>query len=156
MKAGTSMNWSWACALFDDLKPTPGRLNRTLRIVLVSVLTLIIIMTFRLPSISLGMYFMFLVDREEPSASLRSSGYTLLSISAAVALELLVVKLSDNDPLARFVSVIVVTFLAGVLISSASVPTVGARFGFIYCNLIALWDLHRPADENVRDSLWLL
>src|SRR5580704_6300936 len=147
---------SWADRLWDDLQPTPGRLNSSLRIVLATAITLILLMTLRLPFASLGLYYIFLIGRDSPSVSVRSGFFSLLALAAAVAAVLAVVSLTDNDPLARLLSVSVVTFLAGMLMLATNATVLASTWGFIYCTLIALWETHAPADYLVKQTLYLI
>jgi multidrug resistance protein MdtO len=146
----------WTRRIWEDLQPTPGRLNATLRITLASIITLLVLMTLRMPFASIGLYFVFLVGRDSPAVSIRSSVFFFFALAASVAIELSVVILSDNDPAARVVSVAVVTFLAGILMLGSTLTPLAAAFGFIFCTLIATWEVHAPADSLVKGSLWLL
>jgi multidrug resistance protein MdtO len=146
----------WVRRIWEDLQPTPGRLNATLRITLASIIALLVLMTFRMPFASIGLYFVFLVGRDSPAVSIRSSLLFFVTLTMAVAIELAVVILTDNDPMARVVSVAVVSFLAGLLMLGSSLTPLASALGFIFCTLIATWEVHAPADALVKGSLWLL
>jgi multidrug resistance protein MdtO len=140
-----------------DLQPTPGRMAATLRIVLTTLIALILMMVWQLPSAALGLYFTFFISRESPAISLKSGFISFLSLPAAVAAELLVIILTDNDPTARLLSVAVVSFIAGVGMAGAiSLPPLASIWGFIYCVLIALWERPAPPDALVKASLFIL
>jgi multidrug resistance protein MdtO len=141
---------------WQDLQPTPGRLNSSLRIVLATIIALILMLTWRMPSIYIGMYFIFLVGRDSPTISFRTGLISLLTVAIAIAVELGVVILSDNDPMARVLSVAIVTFVAGVLVASTNFPTLGSTWGLIFCTVIGNWEKHAPADSLVKGSLWLI
>ncbi len=141
---------------WQDLQPTPGRLSSSLRIVLATVIALVLLMALRMPSASLGLYFIFLVGRDSPSVSLRSGFLSLLALALTIAVVLAVVMLSDNDPLVRLMSVSVVVFVAGMLMLSTTVSVLASSFGLLYCTLIALWEVHAPADYLVKQSLYIL
>jgi multidrug resistance protein MdtO len=147
---------SWMRALLQDLQPTPGRLSSTLRVVLASVIALILMEALQMPFISVGMYFIFLIGRDSPAVSLRSALFSFAIVVFAIVIELAVVILSDNDPIARLLSVAVVTFIAGMLVVATNTPALGSTFGLIYCTVIALWELHAPADTLVKTSLYLV
>jgi multidrug resistance protein MdtO len=151
-----SMKSSWMQKLWQDLQPAPGRLNSTLRIVLASVLALILLLVLQMPFISIGLYFIFLIGRDSPSVSLRSSIFSFFAVAAAIMVELAVVIVTDNDPMARLLSVSVVTFLAGIIVVATNYPTLGSSWGLIYCTVIELWERHTPADTTVKNSLWLV
>jgi len=146
----------WSERIWNDLQPTPGRLSTALRIVLASLLTLILLLVWQMPFASVALYFVFIVGRDNPSVSLRSGVFSLITLTAAVATELAVVSFTDNDPMARILSVAVVTYLAGMLVAATTVPTLGSTWGFIFCTLIALWERHIPANDLVKVSLYLL
>ena len=147
---------SWTQALLQDLQSTPGRLGSALRIVLASVIALILMEVLQMPFISVGMYFIFLIGRDSPAISLRSSLFSLGIVSFAIFTELAVVLISDNDPLVRLLSVAVITFVAGMIVMSTTAPALGSTFGLIYCTVIALWEIHAPADRLVKTSLYLI
>jgi multidrug resistance protein MdtO len=142
--------------VWRELQPAPGRLNVTLRIVLSVVITVILLLVLQLPFGSIGLYLVFFVARDSPSVSFKSTVALLLALAAATTVEFAVVILTDNDPIARVLSVVVVTFVAGVVLVATTVPALGTVFGLIYCTLIGLWENHLPADRLVKTSLYLI
>lgn len=146
----------WYAQFWDDLQPTPGRLASSLRIVLSTVIALILLLTLRMEFASVGLYFIFLIGRDSPSVSFRSGFLSFVIVIAAVAVELGIVIVSDNDPMARLLSVAIVTFISGILVAATNVPTLGSSFGLIFCTVIALWENHAPDDFLVKLSLKLL
>jgi multidrug resistance protein MdtO len=146
----------WIERLWQDLKPTPGRSNSALRIVLASIIALLLLMTLRMPFAGLGMYYVFLVGRDSPAVSLRSSILIVLTLITCIGSVLAVVILTDNDPMARVLGIAIATFLAGILMLATSVPGLASTFGFIFCTLIALWETSVPAGLLVEQMLYLL
>ncbi len=146
----------WIERIWQDLQPTPGRLNSTLRIVLTSAVALILLMVLRLPLASLGLYFIFLIGRDSPSVTFRSGFFSLLALAASAAAVLAVVSLTDNDPFARLMSVAVVTFLAGMLMLGTNLTVLASTWGLIYCTLIAFWETHAPAGYLVKQTLYII
>jgi multidrug resistance protein MdtO len=146
----------WYKQFWDDLQPTPGRLAGSLRIVLSTVIALVLLMTLRMEFASIGLYFIFLIGRDSPSVSLRSGVVSFVIVIAAVAVELGVVILTDNDPMARLLSVALVTFISGILVVGTNLPALGSSFGLIFVTVIAFWENHAPADFLVKASLKLL
>src|ERR1700728_2057455 len=104
---------TWTERLWQDLEPTPGRWNGALRIVLASVITLLLLMTLRMPFAGIGMYFIFLIGRDSPAVSFRPAILSLLAVAAAIAAVLAVIVLTDNDPMSRVLGIAVAGFLAG-------------------------------------------
>ncbi len=146
---------SWSRRLWDDLQPGPGRLAATLRIVLATVIALVVMMVLQMPFAALGLYYIFLVVRESPTHSVRSGVMALLTLALAIAAELAVVVVTDNDPMARFLSVGIAAFVAGTLMAASTLPPLASIWGFIYCTVIALWERPAPADALVKASLYL-
>jgi len=147
---------SWGRRIWLDLQPTPGRVSASLRILLASILTLILLLVWQIPFVSIALYFVFIVGRDSPSVSFRSGLFSILTLVASVATELALVSFSDNDPLARVLGVAVVSFVAGMLVMALSVPSLGSTWGFIFATLISTWERHLPADTLVKGSLWIL
>ena len=146
----------WLNRFWDDLQPTPGRLNSSLRIVLSTVLTLILIQTLQMPQAAIGLYFIFLIGRDSPSVSVRSGFFGFLALIASVLTVLAVVSLSDNSPMARLLSVSAVTFVAGMLMLSTTVTVLATTWGFLYCTLIGFWETHASPDLLVKETLYIV
>ncbi len=146
---------AWAGRIWQDLQPTPGRLSGTLRVVLSTVMTLLAVLILQAPFAAIALYFVFIVGRDSPAVSLRSL-FSLVPLSAAVATELGIVILTDNDPMARVLGLAAVSFFAGLLVLGTTLPTLGSTWGFIFATLIALWETHAPANELVTASLWII
>jgi multidrug resistance protein MdtO len=145
---------SWLSSFVEDLRPTPGRTSKAFRIVLVCVITVITIMTFRLPFSTLGLYFIFLANRMNPGLSLRSSLFYLLSLITAVGAEWGFVAISGNDPVVRLLSVVLVIFVCGIFIHEATIPALGVITGSLYTVLIAQWEFDARPNDIVENSLW--
>jgi multidrug resistance protein MdtO len=146
----------WINQFWQDLQPTPGRLSASLRIVLATTLTLILLMTWQIPSAAFGLYMVFLLARDSPSVSMRGGIVSVLTLAAAIATELAVVILTDNSPMSRVLSVAAVAFLAGMAMRATTIPNNGVTWGFMFCTLIANWEFHAPAEAQVKNSLWLV
>jgi multidrug resistance protein MdtO len=146
---------AWAERIWEDLQPTPGRLGATLRLVLATVMTLLAVLILQVPYAAVALYFVFFVGRESPAVSLRSL-FMLVPILAAVATELGIVILTDNDPMARVLAVAGVSFFAGILTVATTQPAVGSTFAFLFVTLIAFWETNAPASHLVTISLWVV
>jgi multidrug resistance protein MdtO len=146
----------WTERLWQDLQPTPGRWNYTLRVVLASVITLILVMTLRMPFAGLGIFLVFLIGRDSPAVSFRSAILTLLVVTAAIAAVLAVVIVTDNDPMARVLGIAVACFLTGMFLMSSTTPGLAVIFGLVFAILMSPWETHTPAGPLVKEMLYLL
>jgi len=145
----------WVERARQDLRPTPGRLSTTLRLMLATILTLLVVLVLQVPFASVALYFVFFVGRESPAISLRSL-FTIVPILAAVAVELGIVILTDNDPMARLLGIAVVSFLAGLTTMGTTLPALGSTWAFVFVTLISFWETHAPASRLVTHSLWVI
>jgi multidrug resistance protein MdtO len=123
---------------------------------LASIVVLVLMLVLQMPYIAYGLYFIFLIGRESPSVSLRTAFVLVVTIMLVVVAEMGVVILSDNDPMARVLSVAVVTFVGGMILVSTSLPSLGGAIGFIYCVVIGFWEHHASEDTLVKNSLRLV
>ena len=146
----------WLQRVWQDLQPTPGRLSMALRMTLASILVLVLMLVLQMPYIAYGLYFVFLIGRESPSVSLRTSVALVASIALIIPAEMGVVIVSDNDPMARILSVAIATFIGGMILVSTSLPSLGGAIGFIYCVVIGFWEHNAPEDILVKNSLRLV
>ena len=146
----------WVQQIWQDLQPTPGRLSTSLRMTLESILVLVLMLVLQMPYMAYGLYFIFLMGRESPSVSLRTAFVLVVSIMLVIPAEMGVVIVSDNDPMARVLSVAVATFIGGMILVSTSLPSIGGAVGFIYCVVIGFWEHQAPEDTLVKNSLRLV
>ena len=155
---GTSLSsvGTWYKWLLEDLRPTPGRLASSARVVVAVVFALILLLVLQVPFVSLVLYLIFVVGRESPAVTLRAALLSVCVGSTAVLVELLVAVATDNDPLTRLLSVVVMTFLAGVLTQASSFAPLAPTLGLLYCTVIALWENQIPPDRIVKTSLYLV
>jgi len=146
----------WFAWFVDDLRPTPGRLESTLRVALTVVLALTLLLVLQIPFVSISLYLIFVLTRESPAVSLRAAILTVIVASTSVALELGVVIATTNDPMARLLSVAAIAFVSGVLTQASSFAPLAPTLGLLYCTVIALWETQLPADAIVKRSLYLI
>jgi multidrug resistance protein MdtO len=154
--APPSLYSSWFEYWKQDLQSSPGRVGSALRIVLTAVLVLITMMVLQIPYIAYALYVIFIVTNESPAVSLRTGTASLLSVAAVLAITLIVVIATDNDPMARVLGLAIITFLGGMITVATSIAAMGPIWGLICAVAIGFWENHVPADALVKDSLWLL
>ena len=147
---------SWFQDWRDDLRASQGRVESTLRVVFASVVVLVLMMVLQVPNVAYALYVVFVVSNENPALSLRTGVASLLTVAVALSIAFGVVILTDNDPLARVMTLAVMTFLAGMIATVTTVPALGPIWGLIYGVGIGTWENHAPADRLVKSTLWLL
>src|SRR5262249_11636280 len=105
---------------------------------------------------SSSLSLVFFLTRGPPAVSLRSALLTVIVASISVAIELGVVIATNNDPMARLLSVAAIAFISGVLTQASSFAPLAPTLGLLYCTVIALWETQSPADAIVKRSLYLM
>src|SRR5262245_61574420 len=140
MPRSLSVAAEWFGWFVDDLRPTPGRLASSLRITATTVVVLVLMLALQIPFVALALYIGFILSRESPATTLRAASFFTFVAALAVFLALTVVIATDNDPMARLLSVTAVTFVAGMLANASPFGPLAPSFGFLFCTVIALWE----------------
>jgi multidrug resistance protein MdtO len=147
---------TWIQAFWRDQQPSEARIKCALRYVLGSVITLVAILVWQMPYLALCLYIIFFVAHDSPAVCFRFNLLMLITGTTAIAISLVVIILTGNDPMARVLSVAVISFVCGIGILSCAIPFLFVGGGFVYVTLIAMWELHLPADTLVKASLWFI
>src|SRR5271166_2292158 len=143
-------------AFWRDQQSSPERIKRVLRIVLASVITLVCILVWQMMYLPLCLYILFFVAHESPAICFKFNMAMLVTGTIAVATSLVVIGFTDNDPMARVLSIAAVGFVCGMGIQACVIPFLFVGGGFVFVTLIAMWELHAPADTLVKNSLWFI
>ena len=147
---------TWIQAFWRDQQPSEARIKCALRYVLGSVITLVAILVWQMPYLALCLYIIFFVAHDSPAVCFRFNLLMLITGTTVIAISLVVIILTGNDPMARVLSVSVISFVCGIGIMSCAIPFLFVGGGFVYVTLIAMWELHLPADTLVKASLWFI
>ena len=140
--------------LKEELKPYPGRVNLVLRYTVAATLTMLCIVTFRLPGAAVGGFFSLLVSRDSPNTTLRGGLATLAWFVSGLVFVLLGAILFVDYPLTHFLWVIVSFFIAFYGISAISNYGAATAFAIVIVLSIPLWDQSGPQAAIVVANLW--
>jgi hypothetical protein len=142
--------------LAEELRPYPGRKATVVRMVSASIVTTIIVMTFRMPYSFLGIFNAFVLSLRKPEWLLRNGWAAVVASAAAVAYVTIGVNLFYDYQVLHFVfllaSVFLVFYLKRVLTND------GVTFNFGVTSIVAmtlLWDRPYPAEEHLASTLSL-
>jgi len=139
-----------------DQQASPERIKCVLRIVLASVITLVCILVWQMMYLPLCLYILFFVAHESPSVCFRFNLLMLATGTTVVAISLVLIGLTGNDPMARVLGIAVIGFVCGLGIQACAIPFLFVGGGFVFVTLIGMWELHLPPDTLVKDSLWFI
>src|SRR5215510_1700095 len=147
--------WLWQF-LKTELAPYPGRAWAVSRLTIAATITMVLVMTFRVPYGFLAALAPFLLSRENPRATLRSF-IGLVVVSAASALCAIGgVMLLLDDPLTHFLWIAASAFLAFYLIRVLSNYSLAVGFGAIVGATVPLWDdTHLTVNARTENTLWV-
>jgi len=124
-----------------ELRPTPGRLGDSLRIVIVVLAVVAISETFRIPSIALSAYIVLFLSGREAASTVRHALIGVIAVVLAIFAAIAVFMLSLSEPALRIPVIAVVTF-AAMFLSRASPPLGPGLFvaGFVVAYGLTLGD----------------
>jgi hypothetical protein len=147
---------SFSGFLAEELRPYPGRKETVIRMAAASIVTTIIVMTFRMPYSFLGIFNAFVLSLRNPEWLLRNGWAAVAASVAAVAYVAAGVNLFYDYQVLHFVflaaSVFLVFYLKRVLTND------GITFNFGVTAIVAmtlLWDRPYPAEAHLASTLSL-
>ena len=145
--------WFWAF-LRDELRPYPGRARLVLRMVLAATLTMLCIMTFRLPGAAIAAYYTLLLSRETPRSTVRAALTVIACYGIGAVYAMVGVLLFVDYPLTHFLWITVSVFLCFYVVRVSTNYVAAAALAFIITIVIPLWDTSLPTGALVVATLW--
>jgi multidrug resistance protein MdtO len=147
-------NW-FGQFLKSELTPYPGRGVTVARMVIAATLTMILIMTFKIPGGALGVTYALLISRDSLYATLQSASTIVVSYTAGLAFLLLGAILFADAPTGRFLwlagSLFVVFFVLRTLQNFGA----ATGFAFLVVNALPTWQSPGTAEAHLETTLWL-
>jgi multidrug resistance protein MdtO len=146
----------FASFLREELKPYPGRYVLALRYTLAATITMLLIVTFRIPGATVGGFFSLLLSREAPITTLRGGISTVACFLFGTAFVLAGAILLVDYPLTHFLWVILSFFVAFYGLSALSNYGAGTAFAIVIVVSVPAWDQAGPQAALVVSNLWVL
>src|ERR1700756_1384 len=140
--------------LKKELATYPGRGALVARMVLSATLTMILIVTFRIPGGYVGALTAFLFSRENLVATARS---TIFFIGAFLIGALFIpvgARLLASPPETHFLWIGCSLFVAFFLLRCLTNFAVATGLAIVIANVVGIWYLPGPAGRNVELTLW--
>src|SRR5262245_15592408 len=107
--------------LVRELRPTPGRLGDSVRIVIVVLTTVTIAETFRIPDIATSAYIVLFLSHREAVSTILTALISGISVVLAIFATIAVFMLSLSEPALRIPLMAITTFGAMFQIGRAHV-----------------------------------
>lgn len=142
--------------LRNELAPYPGRGLIVARMVIAATITMILIMTFRIPGGATGPLYAFLISRENLVSTAKSAVYLLIAIALATIFVPLGARMFASIPLTHFLWEAFSLFLIFFLIRTLTNYSIASAIGLIGTTAIATWYLPGPAEINLERTLWIV
>jgi multidrug resistance protein MdtO len=120
-----------AAFLARELRPTPGRLADSVRIVVVVLIVVGIAETFRLPDIGLSAFMVLFLSRREAVSTVLSAVISGIAAAAAIAATIAIFMLSLSEPALRIPLMAIATFAAAFFARTATLGPVFFTVGFV-------------------------
>ena len=140
--------------LRQELAPYPGRGALVARMVISATLTMIVIVTFRIPGGAVGALCAFILSRE----NLQSTAKSALSITFAFGIGALFIpigaRMFASTPFTHFLWEAASLFLIFFLLRTLRNFALASSLGLVATNILAIWYLPGPAGRNVELTLW--
>ncbi len=141
--------------LKDELKPYPGRSLLALRYVLAATLTMLVIVTFRLPGAAVGGFYSLLLPRNSPHATAKSAIVLLASFAASFGLVVIGTMLFIDYPLTHFLWVGGSFFLGFAALGIVTNYAAASAFTIMIVLAVPAWDAPLPTAAIVVSNLWI-
>ena len=138
-----------------ELAPREGRPLAVAHIVAGSVLTVIIAMVFRIPEPTYMAYIVFLVSKEERTATVTTAVVGQLAVTLAVLLTLGLMQIDLSEPALRLPAMVLNTFVAMYAVRAFTLGPLVYLAGFVLVMLQSVVDDLPNPEALTHLSLWL-
>lgn len=140
MATPASLDRDGGALLVQELRPYPGRTAVVARMVAACVVTMLVVMTAKLPFGFLAAFYALAVSRESPGRAVRAGFAMIGALAAGVALTVLGLQWVAADPVLYWLFVVTRFFLVFFLARTMVDPGGALGFGVIVVASIVLWD----------------
>ncbi len=140
--------------LRKELAPYPGRGAIVARTTIAATITMILVVTFRIPGGAIGALTAFTLAREDLAATAKSA----LSLVTAFAIAGLFIPIGArffaSEPLTHFLWEAVSLLASFFLLKTLTNYAVAIGLCLVTTNILSIWYLPGPAEGNVERTLW--
>jgi multidrug resistance protein MdtO len=140
--------------LRQELAPYPGRGAMVSRMVIAATLTMIIIVTFRIPGGAVGALCAFILSRENLLSTAKSALSIILAFGIGGLFIPIGARMFASTPFTHFLWEAVSLFLIFFLLRTLQNFALATGLGLVGTNILAIWYLPGPAEHNVELTLW--
>jgi len=140
--------------LRQELAPYPGRGAVVSRMVIAATLSMIIIVTYRIPGGAIGALCAFILSRENLLSTARSALNIILAFAIGGVFIPIGARMFAADPFTHFLWEGASLFMVFFLLKTLNNFALATGLGLVATNILSIWYLPGPAERNVELSLW--
>jgi multidrug resistance protein MdtO len=140
--------------LRSELAPYPGRGVLVARMVISATITMIMVMTFRIPNGATGPLYAFLIARDSLLTTARSARNVLIAFALCAFFVPVGARMFGSVPITHFLWEAASIFLIFFLIRTLDNYSVASAIGLMATSALAVWYLPGPTEHNVEYTLW--
>jgi multidrug resistance protein MdtO len=140
--------------LKQELAPYPGRGAVVARMVIAATLTMIVIVTFRIPGGAIGTLVAFILSRENLASTAKSALYVMMAFAIGALFVPIGARMFASVPITHFIWEAVSLFIAFFLLRTLTNFALATGLSLVITNVLAIWYLPGPAERNVQLTLW--
>lgn len=139
-----------------ELLPTPGRGGATLRVTLACLITVALVMMFRMPNSLVAFVLIILITQEDTAATVLVSVLGWITLTISIATAFLALELSLDTPWLRICFIAGFIFVGLFMKRGLTVGDIGSAFGVPGFLVMMLPDITPPSAEVIVEGLlWL-
>ena len=140
--------------LRKELAPYPGRGAVVARMVISATLSMILIVTFRIPGGAIGALCAFILSRESLLSTAKSALYIVVAFGLGGLFIPIGARFFASIPITHFLWEAVSIFVAFFLLRTLTNYAVAVGLSLVSTNILSIWYLPGPAERNVELTLW--
>jgi multidrug resistance protein MdtO len=140
--------------LKKELAPYPGRGALVARTIIAATLSMILIVTFRIPGGVIGALSAFVLSRENLVSTARSAIYMIGAFAIGGLFVPIGARMLASTPETHFLWVACSLFMVFFLLRTLANYAVATGLALVVANVIGIWYLPGPAERNVELTLW--
>ncbi len=137
-----------------ELAPYPGRGAMVARTVIAATITMIVIVTFRIPGGAIGALFAFTLSRENLGSTARSAFSLIVAFIIGGLFIPIGARMFASEPITHFLWEGASLFLVFFLLRTLTDYSVAVGLTLITTNILAIWYLPGPVERNIELTLW--
>jgi multidrug resistance protein MdtO len=137
-----------------ELAPTEGRAQAVLRIATACSITVAIAMVFQIPEPTYMAYIVFLIAKDESSATVTAGVGAMLAVTLAIFLNLGILLIGTAEPAVRLPAMALATFVGMYSVRTFALGPISYLAGFLVVLVQTLVDDIPSPEKLTRLALW--